>query len=77
MMKKIVAIALLAGAAFASDMDITLCKEKNYDCQVYRLKDVKKVERVADDAILRITYSNGNILDIKITGKVVDIKKKK
>lgn len=77
MKKMIFAVALLACAAFASDMDVTLCKENNYDCQVLPLKDVKKVEKVADDGILRITFMNGNLLDIKIAGKVVEIKKKR
>lgn len=79
-MKKIIfaaAIMLCTAFANASDMDIVLCKEKNYDCQVIQLTDAKKVERVADGTILRVTFTYGHMLDIRIAGMVVDIKKKK
>ena len=80
MMKKIIfAAAIMLCTAFSNayDMDIVLCKEKNYDCQVIQLTDVKKVERVADGTILRVTFTYGHMLDIRIAGMVVDIKKKK
>ena len=80
MNKKIVfAIAILLCSAFAnaSDMNIVLCKEKNYDCQVIPLQDVKKVEKLTSGEILRVTFSYGGILDIKILGKTFEIKKRK
>jgi hypothetical protein len=79
-MKKIVfAIAILLCSAFAnaSDINIVLCKEKNYDCQVIPLQDVKKVEKLTSGEILRVTFSYGDILDIKILGKTFEIKKNK
>jgi hypothetical protein len=79
-MKKFVfAIAILLCAAFAnaSDINIVLCKEKNYDCQVIPLQDVKKVEKLTSGEILRVTFSYGDILDIKILGKTFEIKKNK
>lgn len=80
MMKKIIfaaAIMLCAAFANASDMNIVLCKEKNYDCQVIPLQDVKKVEKLTSGEVLRVTFSYGGILDIKILGKTIEIKKKK
>lgn len=80
MMKKIIfsaAVMICAAFANASDMNIVLCKEKNYDCQVIPLQDVKKVEKLTSGEILRVTFSYGGILDIKILGKTFEIKKKK
>lgn len=79
MKKNIFAIAILLCSAFAnaSDINIVLCKEKNYDCQVIPLQDVKKVEKLTSGEILRVTFSYGDILDIKILGKAVEIKKNK
>jgi len=79
-MRKIVffiAILLCAVFANASDMDIVLCKEKNYDCQIIPIKDAKKVEKISNGEVLHVTFSYGGILDIKILGKTVEIKKKK
>ena len=71
------AILLCAVFATASDMNVVLCKEKNYDCQVIPLQDVKKVEKITSGEVLRVTFSYGGILDIKILGKTFEVKKKK
>ena len=78
MFKKLfAAILLCAVLSTASDMNVVLCKEKNYDCQVIPLQDVKKVEKITSGEVLRVTFSYGGLLDIKILGKTFDIKKKK
>ena len=56
---------------------VVLCKDKNYDCQVIPLQDVKKVEKITSGEVLRVTFSYGGLLDIKILGKTFEIKKKK
>jgi hypothetical protein len=71
------AIVLCAVFASASDMNIVLCKQKNYDCQVIPLQEVKKVEKITNGEVLRVTFSYGGILDIKILGHTFEIKKKK
>lgn len=70
-------IILCAVFATASDMNVVLCKDKNYDCQVIPLQDVKKVEKITSGEVLRVTFSYGGLLDIKILGKTFEIKKKK
>jgi hypothetical protein len=71
------AIILCAVLSTAADMNVVLCKDKNYDCQVIPLQDVKKVEKITSGEVLRVTFSYGGILDIKILGKTIEIKKKK
>lgn len=78
MFKKLfAAILLCAVLSTASEMNVVLCKEKNYDCQVIPLQDVKKVEKITSGEVLRVTFSYGGLLDIKILGKTFEIKKKK
>ena len=71
------AIILCAVFATAADMNVVLCKEKNYDCQIIPLQDVKKVEKITSGEVLRVTFSYGGLLDINILGKTFEIKKKK
>jgi len=71
------AILLCAVLSTAADMNVVLCKDKNYDCQVIPLQDVKKVEKITSGEVLRVTFSYGGLLDIKILGKTFEIKKKK
>lgn len=78
MFKKLfAAILLCAVLSTAADMNVVLCKEKNYNCQVIPLQDVKKVEKITSGEVLRVTFSYGGILDIKILGQTFEIKKKK
>lgn len=78
MFKKLfIAVILCAVLSTASDMNVVLCKDKNYDCQVIPLQDVKKVEKITSGEVLRVTFSYGGLLDIKILGKTFEIKKKK
>jgi len=60
---------------FASDITIKICKEKDYDCQYIKLSDVKKIDKIANGDILRITFYNGNQLDINVSNKYYEIKK--
>ena len=78
MFKKLfAAILLCAVLSTAADMNVILCKEKNYNCQVIPLQDVKKVEKITSGEVLRVTFSYGGLLDIKILGQTFEIKKKK
>ena len=78
MFKKLfAAILLCAVLSTAADMNVVLCKEKNYNCQVIPLQDVKKVEKITSGEVLRVTFSYGGLLDIKILGHTFEIKKKK
>ena len=78
MFKKLfIAIILCVVFTNAADMNVVLCKEKNYNCQVIPLQDVKKVEKITSGEVLRVTFSHGGLLDIQILGKTFEIKKKK
>lgn len=78
MFKNLFAVILLCAVlSTAADMNVVLCKDKNYDCQVIPLQDVKKVEKITSGEVLRVTFSYGGLLDIKILGKTFEIKKKK
>lgn len=78
MFKKLfAAILLCAVLSTAADMNVVLCKEKNSNCQVIPLQDVKKVEKMTSGEVLRVTFSYGGLLDIKILGHTFEIKKKK
>ena len=70
-------VALCASGAFAENAKIILCQEKDRNCQVIPIDDAKKVEKISNGAILRITFSYGKILDIQILGKTFEIKKDK
>ena len=61
----------------ASEMTVKICAEKDYDCQVMPLQDVKKVEKIVNGEILRITFYNGQQLDITIRNKWYKIDTKK
>jgi hypothetical protein len=78
MMRKLLfAVCMAASMAFASDINITLCQEKNYNCQVIPVQNVKNTEKVGNGTILRVNFANGKILDISILGKVIEFKKRK
>lgn len=59
----------------ASDINLKVCKEKNYDCQTYILSDVKKIEKILNGNILRITFMYNDQLDINVSDKYYEIKK--
>jgi len=77
MRKLLFAVCMATSMAFASDINIILCQEKNYNCQVIPVQNVKNTEKVGNGTILRVNFANGKILDISILGKVIDFKKRK
>jgi len=75
-MKAILIILFMAIAVFARPtITIQICKEKGYDCQIISLEDVKNIEKIMDGEVLRITFFNGNQLDITVRNKYYEIKK--
>jgi len=75
-MKIFLIIILMAIAAFARpSITVKICKEKDYDCQIMPLQDVKNIEKIMNGEVLRITFFNGNQLDITVRNKYYEIKK--
>jgi len=69
------ALFFLYSLTYASNLTVKICDEKNYNCQYLPLTDVKKVEKIADGKILRITFLYGGQLDISVDNKYYEIKK--
>jgi hypothetical protein len=75
-MKALLIILLIAATTiFARPIAVKVCKEKNFDCQIIPLEDVKKIENIASGAILRITFFDGRMLDISVKDRYYEIKK--
>jgi hypothetical protein len=74
---KLILVLLLVATVKASEMTVKICAEKDYDCQVMPLQDVKKVEKIVNGEILRITFYNGQQLDITVRNKWYKIDTKK
>jgi len=68
-------VILIHQKTHASEIKINICKEKGYDCQVIPLTDVKKIEKISNGDILRITFYNNEQLDIDVSNKYYEIKK--
>ena len=71
----ILCLLIVATAIFARPIAAKVCKEKNFDCQIIPLEDVKKIENIASGTILRITFFDGRMLDISVKDRYYEIKK--